>query len=190
MNFTEAVAAVNLATKRPDKTITAARKINAAISFYVLDNEFSRDFEEQLVSIDAAEWTQAFALSTLTRFRKFKYIKVAGTKKFLTVLPDSELFKECTTRGRYYIAGSNVNLYMPVQAASLDVGYYQYPPVLTGTAVLNTHWMLDVAPYMIVDWAAAEIFKELGDEKSFREHKVSARELYMAFRRDQGISTQ
>jgi len=190
MNFTEAVAEVNLATKRPDKINVARRKINAAISFYSFDSEFSRDFTEQLVPIDVTEWTQSFALSTLTRFRKFKYIKNAGTKLFLQPLADSELFKECTTRGRYYIAGDNVNLYMPALASQLDVGYFQYPTVLSDLATANSHWMLDMCPYMLIDWAAGEVFKEIGDDKSYREHKTSSRELYLALRRDIGISTQ
>jgi hypothetical protein len=190
MNFTEAVTEVLLAVKRPDKIDRARAKINAAITFYCLDNEFSRDFTEQAITLDAQEYTQSFTLDVMTRFRKFKYIKRGGTKDFLTLLGNAEREAKCDWQDRYYIAGLNVNIYLKVLAGTLDVGYYSYPPVLNDTTDNNSHWLLDVAPWMIIDRAIGEIFREIGDEKSFQVMSASAREQYMAARKDLGISTQ
>ena len=190
MNFTEVVNEVITTTKRPTLINTIRRKVNGAINFYSLDCDFSRDLYEQLVSIDAAEYTQSVALSTLTRFRKFKYIKRAGTNRHLKLLSDCELFSTCDKRGRYYIAGSVVNLYMDTLASSLDVGFYQYPPVLTDAVTNRTHWMLDVNPFMIIERACADIFRDIGDEKSMQIAMIAARDYYLAFRADQGVATQ
>jgi hypothetical protein len=186
MNYLQAVNEIHATTKRPDKANLARRKINAAISFYSLDNEFRRDYAEQSVTLVATEYTQAIALSELTRFRKFHYIKLGGTKKFLTPIPDSELFKPCVNSSRYYIAGSSFYVSLPSLASTLDVGYFQYPAVLLEDT--DTNWMLDIAPFMIIDWAIGEVFKDIGDEKSFATHRASSREQYLAFRRDQGIA--
>jgi hypothetical protein len=187
MNFEEAVAEVKLTTKRPDKLNLIRRKVNAAISFFSMDSNFKRDYAEQTVTLNPLEYTQSFALSLLPRFRNFHYLKLAGTKIFLKVLPDDELFKKCNNSSRYYIAGDDVNVSLPELTAGLDVGYFKYPATLTGE---DTHWMLDMSPYMIIDWASAEIFKDIGDDKSFRDMRATARELYLAFRKNQEISTQ
>lgn len=184
MNFTEAVAEVVVATKRPDKTAVVRRKINAAISFFCGDCDFQRDFAERSVAIAANDYTQTIALSEFSRLRKFKYIKRGGTKQFLKQLGDGELFKDCQNADRYYVIGDNVNIYTRVLASTLDVGWYKYPPILVGT---DTFWLLDVMPFMIIDWAAAEIFKEIGDEKSFQFHRQSARDAYLSYRANNAV---
>lgn len=190
MNFTDAVAEIVTSSGRPDKIALARRKLNAAIVFFSLDSSFKRDYKEQQVTTDANEYTQAFALSELTRFRRFHYMKIGGTKLFLTVLPDSELFKCCDVKGRYYHVGDNVNINLQQLTSYLDVGYFQYPTTLTDTAGNNTYWMLDMYPYMLIDYALADVFKEIGDEKSFTALRLSAKEQYLAFRKDQEIMTQ
>jgi hypothetical protein len=187
MNFLEAYNEVLETVKRPDLSSRIRREVNAAISFYCLDNEFSRDYVEQSVALDAQEYTQSFALSLLERFRKFKYIKRGGTKKHLSVISEAEMFKGCTESDKYYIVGTNVNVSLKALAATLDVGFYTYPAILSGE---DTFWLLDIAPYMIIDRACASLFRSIGDEKSMQTHAASAREHYMASRKDFGISTQ
>jgi len=188
MNFGEVIAEVKLTVKRPDKLNLIRRKVNAAISFFTLDSKFRRDYAEQTVVLDPNEFIQAFALSLLPRYRRFHYIKLAGTKIFLKVLPDDELFKACNNVGRYYIAGDDVTVSLPALTAGLDIGYFRYPVTMTKDE--DTHWMLEMSPYMIIDWACAEVFKDIGDEKSFRDHRASAQQTYLSFRKDQEISTQ
>jgi len=190
MNFTDAVAAVVAETKRPDKVTTVRRELNAAITFYCLDNKFSRDLAERTLAIDAAEYTQSFPLSECVRFRSFKYIKRGGTASHLSVLGDNEMLKVCADTDKYYIAGDNVNVKLGTLAATLDLGWYQYPPVLTGATNLNDFWLLDVAPWMIINRALSHVFKVIGDEKSMQIHAAMAKDDYMAARKDLGISTQ
>lgn len=182
MNFTEAVSEVVSILKRPDKIATVRKEVNAAISFYTLDNECPRDFSEQAIVLDAQSYTQSFALSEMTRFRKFKYIKRGGTTEFLAIVGNAELEKGCVLNDRYYIAGSNVNIAMKKLAATLDVGFYAYAPILNDSD--GSHWLLDHSPYMIMDRACAKLFRDIGDERSMSAHAQSAAEAYIAFRRD------
>ncbi len=190
MLYTEVLAEILAITKRPDKVNAIRLKINSAISFYSLDNEFAQDFREEIVAIDPLEYTQAIALSTLTRPRKIKYIKRTGTNRHLTKLSDGELFKDCAHVDKWYIVGTDINIYTSVLCAGMDVGYYQYPPILTGTGLLNSYWLLDVAPWMIIDRVCSEIFRDIGEDKSSASHRQSAAEHYIAARKDFGISAQ
>lgn len=188
MNFNEVVNEVMLHVKRPDKLATIRMKVNAAISFYCLDNQFSRDFKEQLVTIDSAEHTQAIAIGDLQRFRRLKYIKRGGTKNFLKLLPDSDLFKTCENRDTYYIVGDNININTAVLCANVDIGYYQYPPVLSPASA--NFWLLDVAPYMVIERALSEVWRDIDEDKASAKAAINAREAYAAARKDLGISTQ
>lgn len=185
MLFSEAVAEVVSIVKRPDLASAARREVNSAISFYCLENEFPRDFTEQIVTLNAQEYVQSFALSLLTRFRRFKYLKRQATQEFLGRFSEAEMVKGCVLADKYYVVGTNVNVSMRKLAAGLDVGYFQYPPLLTGVDGSNNFWLLDVSPYMIVDRACAAIFRSIGDERSMRVHAEDAGQSYLAFRKDQ-----
>lgn len=190
MNFSEVTTEVMDTIKRPDKLNLVYRKINAAISFFCLDNDFPRDFEEVLLPITATLYKQPLLLSALLRFRKFKYIKRAGTKNFLKLLDNTELFSSSDCTDRYYIAGDYFHINMASLATNLDVGYYKYPPLLTIAANNSNHWLLDVAPFIVIDHATAAVFRDIGDEKSANIHSQMAREGYLAARKDLGISSQ
>jgi hypothetical protein len=190
MDFTQAVSEVVDIIKRPDLINKARREVNSAISFYTLDNEFKRDYKEQAITLDGQEYTQQFLLSVMTRFRKFHYLKRGGTKKYLSLFSDAEMKAGCTDRDKYYIAGTAVNISLAALAATLDVGYFMYPPVLTDSSLNRDHWLLEVAPYLIIDRAAAVTFRNIGDEKSMQAYAASAKEAYLAMRKDQGWSTQ
>jgi hypothetical protein len=188
MNFAQVVDEVVSTIKRPDLIGQVRREVNAAISFYCLDNTFASDFVEQSVPIDPQQYTQAFAKSTLARFRKFKYIKIGGTKSFLSKLSDAEILSGCfDSKNSYYEIGVNVNISINTLAPALDVGFYAYPPILANT---DEFWLLDIAPFMVIDRACATMFRSIGDEKSMQTHAASARDHYTAARKDFGISTQ
>lgn len=181
MDFIQAVNEVVSTTKRPDLIGTARREVNSAISFYCLDNHFKRDFIEQQVTLNPTQYSQSFNLSTLTRFRDFSYIKRAGTKAFLKKLDDASRDSGCFV-DKYYIAGSVVNINMSNVAAALDIGYYAYPPILDNAN--KDFWLLEIQPFMVVDRACATMFRGIGDEKSMQAHATSARETYLAARKD------
>ena len=189
MNFAEVVNEVRLILKRPELDNQIKRQVNAAISLFCYDTDFARDFVEESVSIDGAEYSQAFAISSFTRFRKFVYLKRGGTNKYLRRLSINEMAKGCADRGdKFYEVGTNVNIYLKQYADTLDVGYMSYPPLLTGASGANTFWLIEMAPYMVIDKAAALLFQQIGDEVSMRTHNTQAIETYATFRKDNILS--
>lgn len=187
MNFTEAVAEVLTITKRPDKTADAQLAVNAAISFFTLKGSFSQDLVESTIAIDPAEYGDTISISSLTRFRRFKYVKAPGVLSYLKYLdsdkvftPSSQMQKNC-----YYLAGTNMTYILSALAASLEIGYYQYPAVLSGT---NTHWLLDISPYTIIDKAAARVFKQVGDDASFRLYEATAMDSFKVLQNELALS--
>lgn len=189
MNFTEVVNEVRLILKRPELDNQIKRQVNAAISLFCFDTDFARDFAESSIALDGAEYSQAFAISALTRFRKFVYLKRGGTSKYLSRLGITEMAKGCADRGdKFYEVGTNVNIYLKQYANTLDVGYMTYPPLLTGATDANTFWLIEMAPYMVIDKAAALLFQQIGDEMSMRTHNSQAAETYRTFRKDNILS--
>lgn len=179
MNFTEVVAEVMATCKRPDKLAVARREVNAALAFFSGDQNFSRDVFEELKAITATEYTQAIDIATLTRYRKIKYIKRAGTKNYLSKLSAKELGTDCDSKDRFYVAGNSIKISMTALAANLDIAYYQYPPTLTDLA--PTYWMLETGWPMVFNRAAAKVFADIGDDASAKMHEAYARTDFAAF---------
>lgn len=164
MTFNEVADAVMLKIRRPEKTGLIHKEINAAINFFCSDLNATRDVEELLLSIDAAEYTQAIPLSSLPRYRKMQYIRRSGTRSYLKYLSPKRMFEtNCDMRDRWYLAGSSIKIAMVELAPALDIGYYTYPPILTTVSGNNEHWMLDQAWPIIVDRVAAKVFADIGD---------------------------
>lgn len=182
MNFTEVVAEVLSAVKRPDKLLTIRREVNAAVAFFSGNQNFSRDVYEQLLVIDPAEYTQILLFADMSRYRKIKYIKRAGTKNYLSRLSAKELGTDCDMKDKYYVVGAGIKISMTTLAASLDIAFYQYPPTLTDLA--PTYWMLEAGWPMVFNRAAAKVFADIGDDASAKLHEGYARLDYTAFEAD------
>lgn len=186
MNFTQTVAEVMGIVKRPDKLLDIRREVNSAVNHFSADGQFERDIAEAAPALDATLYAQTLSLTLLPRFRKMWYVKPGGTRIKLRKLSPSDLFdRACNVQNTYYITGDNINLNLKTPAASLDVGYFQYPPLLTDAA--GTYWMLDVSPFMVIDRAAAKLFTSIGDDTSARRHEAFAVSAYQAARRDYGL---
>ena len=179
MNFTEVVAEVLATVKRPDKLLAIRREVNAAVTFFSGNQNFSRDVYEQLLIIDPLEYTQVILFSSLTRYRKMKYMKRAGTKNYLQKLAATELGSDCDMKDKFYVVGAGVKIAMTAKAASLDIAYYQYPPTLTDLA--PEYWMLDAGWPMVFNRACAKVFADIGDDASAKLHEGYARIDYTAF---------
>lgn len=164
MLFNEAAAAVLAKIKRPEKVSIVHREINAAINFFSSDLNANRDVEEVLLPIDPVEYTQAILLTELPRYRKMQYIRRSGTRNYLTYLDVKKMFTtNCDLRDKWYLAGNSIKISMTELASALDIGYYQYPPILTTVDGNNSHWLLDSAWPVIVDRATAKCFADIGD---------------------------
>jgi hypothetical protein len=176
MNFTEAVNEVIEITKRPDKVSSIRREVNAAINWCCTDTDFARDRNEQTVAISSSAYAGNILLSAFTRFRKIDAIRPSARNKTLDNLDPRNIFakgKEQTDV--YYIAGLQLNYKLCKLDSSLLVAYYSYPPALIN---IDTFWLLDVSPYMIIDRAAAKLFNDIGDDRSSKLREGYFREAY------------
>lgn len=173
MNFTDAVTAVADIVKRPDKGPQIANAINTALAKTTFRTEFSHDLVEATIPIDPAVYNQTLNLPSLAnplvRFRKWKYVKITGVRGYLNPVDVQNIFVPGGTQQTncYFMIGSNLTIITSTLAESLEVGYYQYAPVLTGA---NQHWLLDICPYGIINKAAGEVFGIIGDINSAKLH--------------------
>lgn len=179
MNFNEVVAEVLSAVKRPDKISSIYREVNQAINFFSSNQNFSRDLYEILLPITPSEYTQTILFADLPRYRKVKYIKRGGTKEYLSLLSAKELGSACDHKDRFYVAGAGINIAMTKLASAVDIGFYQYPPILTVAA--PDFWMLEQGWPMVFNRATAKIFADIGDDSSAKLHETYARIDYQAF---------
>ena len=190
MIFSEAVAAVTGLVKRPDKAIEIASNINKAISFFVLKGEFAKDLVEQSMPIDSNSLGQTIDLSTVVpavaRLRKFKYIRPRGQRYYLIEIDPSQVFTPAgiIQPNRYFLAGSNLTFTLSVAESFLEIGYYQYPSILTSVTGSDAHWLLDMIPWAVIEWAAAQTFQSIGDETSARYYQASAMAMYQTMKND------
>ena len=183
MNFTEIVAEVVDITKRPDKLNSIRRNVNSAISLCCLGADFARDHDEVLITRPSVAAVGNFALTELVRFRKIDYILPASYKKPIEHIEPSQVFQKCQERKDcFYVSGDQINFSLSASVATLTVGYFRYPPTLNDADA--AFWLLDAAPYMVIDKAASITFKGIGDDASARTHEADFRLAYDGARQD------
>lgn len=169
MNFTELSDAVLAIVKRPDKMPQIGHAINSAISRTLFKTEFTHDLVEATIPLDDTLYTQTVNLPSLaaplTRFRKWKYVKLTGVLGYLSPIDPQNVFVPGGVQqvNYYYMIGSDLTIIAGSLSASLEVGYYQYPPVLSG---VNTFWLTELCPYGLINRAAGEVFALIGDTAS------------------------
>ena len=190
MNFSEALAEVLRVTNRPDKSLDAILAINKAISYCTLKGEFNRDRVTATIAIDPALYGDTISLSSLTRFRRFTYVKPTAARYYLEATEGTKIFtpKNSMQPNVYYLAGTSLTYTLSNLAASLEVEYLTYPPILDAT-VLNTHWMLDLMPYAIIDLASARVFARCGDDASARQYEISGMDFFQTVRKDLAVNS-
>lgn len=191
MNFAEVVTEVMDIVKRPDKLTEVRSAVNSVIQYCTFNCDFARDLVELSVPIDAAAYAQSLALSSFPRFRKFRCIKPSNRNVYLNpVDPDKIFVRKTSMQGRtseverqdtYYIAGGSVVFKVCQLAPSLLVSYYQYPAKL---ANVDTYWMLDVMPYVIIEGAIAKAFRLLGDDASADRYQGQFLQSYLIASKD------
>lgn len=188
MNFTEAVTAVMDVVKRPDKLAEIKSAVNAMLAECTIKASFANDLVETTIPVDATLYGDTITFNNLvvpvvTRFRKFKYVKPTAVLRYLQPISANKIF---TPSGimqpdTYYVAGNSLTYTLKELTSALEVGYYQYAPILSD---LDEHWMLDVMPWTIIDLASARVFKTIGDDNSFRTYLSTGTESYKMFRND------
>ena len=191
MDINQAVTEVLTITARPDRSAEILSALNAAISFYSTKATFAQDLVETSIPISPTEYGGTIQFNAISptplvaRFRKFKYVKPFGVKRYLTPIGSDKIFtpKDQVQLDKYYVGGNNLTYTLSALAPSLEVGYYQYPPVLDVSTV-TTYWMLDLMPWAVIDKAAARIFRSIGDDTSAIAYERSSMELFLTARRD------
>lgn len=179
MNFTQVVSEVISITKRPDKVSDIRREVNSAINFCCIGTDFARDILEATISIDPTLYTQNVLLSTLTRFRKFKYVRPPGASLYIKALDPDHVFNNgCETLNTYYVAGDQIVFKLGALSATLLIGYFRYPPTLSDSS--SSFWLLDVSPYMIINKAASSVFGNIGDDASAKKHDTEFARQYLS----------
>lgn len=188
MNFNEAITEVTRVTARPDQSIEAASAINRAISYCTMRGEFNNDMIEGSIPIESNLYGNTIPLNSLTRFRRFKYVKPTGVRYYLSSIGSDKVFtpQGVTQKNVYYVAGGNLTYILAALSTQLEVGYYTYPQVLD-TVTNTTHWMLDSMPYVIIELAAAQVFRAIGDDSSAQQYQRNGEDLFMVALRDRAM---
>lgn len=181
MTFDETVNAVLDLIKRPDKLVPARLAVNSQIKRAVLKANFSHDLVEGSIPIDGSLYNQTIDLTQLavplTRFRKWKYLKLPGVYGYLTPSDTQNIFIPGGSMQSdvYYMVGTKLTIITSSIADSLLVGYYQYPPALSG---VQMHWLLDICPEIVINRAAADLFNAMGDQSSSKYYLAMGEDLY------------
>ena len=187
MNFTEVVNAVLGLVKRPDQVVTVENAVNSQLSRCTLLTTFSHDLVEAEIPLDDQSYDQTIDLSMLaaplTRFRKWKYVKLPGVMGDLKPIDLENVFVPGGFRQRdtYYMVGNKLTIMATALSSTLLVGYYQYAPTLTGNQM---HWLLDLCPYAIVNLAAGDVFNSIGDDKGAKYYTAMGQALYQTMTND------
>jgi hypothetical protein len=190
MDVNAAIAEVQRITNRPDKVVAILTAINRALSFCVMKGEFEQDVLEKTFTINSSLYGDTISLITapnvLTRFRRFKYLKPTGALYYIKKLDSDKLFTPggFMQTDKYFLQGTNLTYTLSKTSATLECAYYTYPLRLD-TTVNMTHWILDMAPDVIIELASAKIFNDIGDETSANRYQASGLELYQVLKADQ-----
>lgn len=186
MNLSEVYDEVQNILARPDREAEIYNAINFVISKCCLKARFAKDLVEATIVIDPAAYGATIDyMAEVTRFRSFKYIKAYGVTRYLRSIDSDKIFTPglFMQKDRYYIAGDNLTYTLSSLAPSLEIGYYQYPPTLAINGT-ETFWLLDIAPYVVIDLASARLFRSIGDDASAKRFEDSGNELYRILRAD------
>lgn len=185
MNFGEALQQVYDITKRPDKSSETKRAINSAINQYSLAATFAHDLVENTYTLNATQYAQSIIISaTFPRFRKVAYLRPTGAKFTLDNITPSKVLtpKGCERTNVWYRAGDRLVLNFQNLWQTLEYGYFQYPAVLVETG--DTHWMLDICPMMITDFAISRVFDSVGEQTEGKRYKGMADEAFIIAKND------
>ena len=192
MNFVEAVNECLTITARPDRTAEIESALNWAISHCCLKSNFAYDLVESSLIIDPTLYGDTVQFNNVvvppvpvSRFRKFKYVKPYGVKKYLKPIGSDKIFTPGSYMQKdvYYVAGDNLTYILSALSPSLELSYYQYPPILDQITT-TTFWLLDMAPWAVIDLASARIFRSIGDDESMRQYQSMGDEMLRIARRD------
>jgi len=159
---------------RPDKEELIRNKINQAIRFISNSGYFWRDIVESTIGVseglDADANIQAIPITSTTR--KMIYIQYPDTdettKFTLLELASAVKRQNCALLSDIgYLSGSNLHIRNSILTSTLNIGYYTNPAnfATDESEDDDTNWILDLAPGLVEDVAAAYILNLIGDNE-------------------------
>jgi hypothetical protein len=183
------ISAVGVITNRPDLVSETTAAVKRATLKVHVSETFQRDLAEialvspQLLSVSSVDYRYQIALSTpIIRFRRIAYLRANPTipsdlvTQYRFIEADS-IFDDYSFEqvDYFYIAGSTLNLRTLVSTTGVKFGYYQYPDI---TDASFYSWIADVYPNVIIDEAAAAVFKMIGKDDEETRYRQMAAENY------------
>lgn len=187
MNFAEAVDNIVTRIKRPDKVLDCGDAINRAINLFGTST-WAADLVELTHTLAApTSYVQAIDItaSPFARFRKVKYIRPTGYRKYLTFRDSSRIWDHnCESTDVWYRGGNYIRFKLSALQTTAEMGYYQYHIPLADDA--DTDWMLDQMWPAIQSYALQEMFADIGNMDESAKHEKRWPVLLAAYKEDIG----
>ena len=156
-------------TNRPDLTNETYIAIRAAtLRFHMADDWVQSEATSvvPVVPLFTGDFRYSFLTTSLTRFRKIKYIKEYVTPpnpwyiQFERLAPDDLLDGYQTEKENYWTRiGNGISLRATREISNLEVVYYQLPDVSEAT---YSSWIADMFQDCIIHEAKMDIFEMTG----------------------------
>jgi hypothetical protein len=195
VNLGELRAWVLRTVKRPELTVEALDAINAAIEFASSQGDYAWDLVEGTLSSaqgwSSTSYTQSIVISTsFTRFRKMKYLRPTGERKYLKWQDSARIFdsKGIETVDAWYRAGDRIQIKTCKLGSSCEYAFYQYPSRITNLNTTNNY--LTQLSACIHDLTAARMFEDIGNEAEAARLQKRGERFLLAMKHDRqdGVS--
>jgi hypothetical protein len=188
MDFSQAAAAVVRILRRPDRLEDVKANINKAIGFMAASGTFAADLVELQHTIDPTLYAQSFDITAapFERFRKIKYIRPTGFRKYLTWRDSSMVFDDngCESLNVWYRAGNNIVFKLSALQPTLEIAYYQYHQQLVDDT--DEDWMIDQMWPALQDVTLSYSFDDIGAVDEAARRMRIGMDLYRVYQVDLG----
>ena len=179
MTFADMLLEIYTLTNRADLSAETALALKKATFKFHAADFWPRDLTEVLLNIAVpSNVVQIDANVDLPRLRAVAYIRDAGTG---TPGFQSKMYQKIEPRGVlddylvekldvWYQGGAVINIKGSVNISNVIVGYYANP-VINPVGVYAS-WIADELPYILIEEAAATIFKMTGNAEMARFYDI------------------
>ena len=168
MDFSDAIGAVVLRTKRRDKVDLIAQAINKAISEFCRMKKFGKDLAYLEWSVPEADRGATLLHIPWSEFsyavREFELIRGINDSCGLErVASNQTLLRGQVRKGTFYESSAGVHLALRIPTDVVVCSYYHLPPRLVDAN--STNWILQTVYDEIVERASAIVFKTIGEDR-------------------------
>jgi hypothetical protein len=185
-------------TNRPELVSETNLAIRNALQFVHLVDFWMRDAQEQLFPFAIPNYVFQMDVTTyFPRFRKIRFIKkydaATGTiidnpENEMKAVDPAYLFDRygCQKTNVFYLAGDSLNIRSSSQDGGYVISWYTYPQITPETM---HSWIADMYSAIIVEKAAAEVFRDIGmTDDANRMEKYVLEEMIPILRRNDVIA--